>query len=233
MERVFQKDSLVAELRERCSGWAKFTEHEFVRQMQSGSLPRDAYRSFLVQDYLFLRQLSRVWCLLGTKADSLDDVEAAASNALGTARNEAKALHVQQCKRWNIELDELEHATEQSETIAYTRFLLDCGNSGDALDVLVALAPCALGYAEIGLQLASSEQTASTYKEWIDIYSGEEFVSSAESVAKQIEEQKRRRVCSGSIEGTERMRNLQSLFDKATKLETNFWSMALRASDAA
>jgi hypothetical protein len=42
---------------------------------------------------------------------------------------------------------------EAPETVNYTRYVLDIGHSGDALDLLVALMPCVAGYAEIGLGL--------------------------------------------------------------------------------
>jgi thiaminase/transcriptional activator TenA len=43
--------------------------------------------------------------------------------------------------------------SEAPETVNYTRYVLDIGHSGDALDLLVALMPCVAGYAEIGLGL--------------------------------------------------------------------------------
>ena len=40
------------------------------------------------------------------------------------------------------------------EMLAYTRYVLELGLAGDALDLMVALAPCIAGYAEIGAMLA-------------------------------------------------------------------------------
>jgi thiaminase/transcriptional activator TenA len=49
--------------------------------------------------------------------------------------------------------------SEAPETINYTRYVLDIGHSGDALDLLVALMPCVAGYAEIGLGLLHNPAT--------------------------------------------------------------------------
>ena len=53
-----------------------------------------------------------------------------------------------------ISPDDIETAREHQATVAYTRFVLDCGAAGDLLDLHVALAPCVIGYAEIGRSLA-------------------------------------------------------------------------------
>ncbi len=50
-------------------------------------------------------------------------------------------------------------ATEAGATVAYTRFVLERGLAGDLLDLLTALAPCIVGYAEIGRELADDPAT--------------------------------------------------------------------------
>ena len=62
---------------------------------------------------------------------------------------------------------------EQPATVAYTRFVLDQGAAGDLLDLHVALAPCVIGYAEIGRALAAGGADAPRhhpYREWIAEY---------------------------------------------------------------
>jgi thiaminase/transcriptional activator TenA len=47
-------------------------------------------------------------------------------------------------------------------------------HSGDFLDLMAALAPCVLGYGEIGARLlAAGQETA--YADWIETYGGEEY----------------------------------------------------------
>ena len=62
--------------------------------------------------------------------------------------------------------------------MAYTRFVLDCGAAGDLLDLHVALAPCVVGYAEIGRALAPHGTEAlgdHPYREWIAEYASEPY----------------------------------------------------------
>ena len=55
------------------------------------------------------------------------------------------------CKKYGISKFDLENADEENANIAYTRYVLELGYSGDFLDLLSALAPCVLGYGEIGI----------------------------------------------------------------------------------
>lgn len=40
--------------------WRQYTEHEFVTRMADGSLPLDAFKNYLIQDYLYLVCLTYV-----------------------------------------------------------------------------------------------------------------------------------------------------------------------------
>ena len=39
--------------------WQRYVDHDFVRQMGAATLPQAAFRTYLVQDYLFLIQFAR------------------------------------------------------------------------------------------------------------------------------------------------------------------------------
>ena len=43
--------------------------------------------------------------------------------------------------------------------VAYTRYVLDKGATGDQLDLQVAMGPCLLGYGEIGVLLFNDPNT--------------------------------------------------------------------------
>ena len=55
---------------------------------------------------------------------------------------------------------------EATANLAYTRYVLDRGMSGDRLDLRVAIAPCLIGYGEIGMRLANDPATK---RGWADV----------------------------------------------------------------
>ena len=52
-------------------------DHEFVAKLGDGTLPQAAFRSYLVQDYLFLIQFARAWGLAAYKSRTIADIRAA------------------------------------------------------------------------------------------------------------------------------------------------------------
>ena len=115
----------------------------------------------------------------------------------------------------------------------YTRFVMDAGLSGDLLDLLVALSPCSLGYAEIGRRLADDPATrleGNPYRDWIELYSGSEFQEGAELCRQQLERVAKARGVSGDLTSNPRWPQLQQLFETACRLEIGFWDMGLSAA---
>lgn len=61
---------------------------------------------------------------------------------------------------------------------AYTRYVLDVGQSGDWLGLQMALAPCLLGYGAAAKMLHDHEKTVregNTYWAWIKNYNEEDY----------------------------------------------------------
>ena len=58
--------------------WVSYVDHAFVRQLGAGTLPPVAFRTYLVQDYLFLIQFARAYALATYKCRTLADMRASA-----------------------------------------------------------------------------------------------------------------------------------------------------------
>ena len=220
-----QSGNLFARLREACAGeWQAFTGHEFVRALADGSLPAPAFRYYLGQDYLFLIHFARAYGLAVYKADALDDMRAAAAS-LAAILDIEMDLHVKFSAGWGLNEAEMAALPEDTATTAYTRFVLEAGQAGDLLDLHVALAPCIIGYAEIGATLAAGGgPTDNPYREWIEMYAGAAYQQLAREEIETIERLGERRG------GEARFDVLARTFGMATRLETDFWQMGLDAS---
>lgn len=217
---------LYARLRDAAGAdWRAYCQHPFVAAIADGSLPEAAFRHYLVQDYLFLIQFARAYALAAYKAETVDDMRAAAA-AIAAIFDTEMRLHVSYCAGWGLGEAEMAAAPEALETTAYTRFVLDCGGRGDVLDLLVALAPCVVGYAEIGRRLAADPATRrdnNSFASWIDMYAGAEYQQVAAAAAAQLDRLGRERG------GEARFQSLARLFAHATRLEAAFWEMGWRA----
>ncbi|KAB1645292.1 TenA family protein [Gulosibacter chungangensis] len=201
--------------------WSAYTQHEFVLRMGDGTLPQAAFQDYLVQDYLFLIQFARANALAAYKGRTLAEIQEGA-DALSLILDETK-LHRRLTARWGIAGAELDATPEKMATVAYTRYVLDAGQSGDLLDLHVTLAPCVIGYAEIGAALEPQLREGHPYGEWIAEYASEAFQTGAAAAVQRLDT-----LSEGAL--TERrFERLVGLFRTATRLEADFWQQALNS----
>lgn len=204
--------------------WRAFTDHAFVRGIADGTLPEAAFREYLIQDYRFLVGFARAHALEAYKADTVEDLRRSAAAAAGIIEVEMR-LHVDYCAGWGIGESELEAAEEDPANAAYTRFVLETGLAGDALDLAVALAPCTVGYGEIGARLAADPTTvrgdANPYEAWIAAYAGDAYQAGVVVAVERRERLHRRHGGAGCRAG------LEGVFREAARLEADFWQMGL------
>lgn len=207
------------------SAWNAYVDHAFVRGMGDGSLPEQAFRTYLVQDYLFLIHFARAYALAIYKSDSLEEMRAA-HEGLKAILDTEMSLHVSYCAGWGLTPEQLEAAPEHSATMAYTRFVLETGLRGDLLDLQVALAPCVIGYGEIGRSLAGRRgalDEGNPYSAWIREYSSQDYQAVAANAGVALDR------LAGLRLNEARYPRLLSIFEQATRLETDFWQMGLDA----
>lgn len=145
--------------------WQAYVAHDFVQGMEAGTLPEASFRH-----YLFLIQFARAYALAIYKSPAPDDMRQALEGVKAILDTEL-GLHIELCGSWGMSREEVENAPEATQTMAYTRFVLEAGMAGDLLDLQVALAPCILGYAEIGAAISGGALKGNPYKRWIDEYS--------------------------------------------------------------
>ena len=166
--------------------WLLYTKHDFLKQLSDNSLKKDCFFNYLKQDYLFLIQFSKVWSLAVLKSDNLDEMKISASTVNDLINFEMQ-LHIDLCDEYGISKTDLDSTDEQNENIAYTRYVLELGYSGDFLDLLSSLAPCVLGYGEIGLNLKVSKPDNVMYQKWIENYASIEYQDVCKNVSQLID----------------------------------------------
>lgn len=208
--------------RAQAPAWQAYTHHAFVEGLATGALPRAHFLYYLRQDYLFLIHFARAWALAAAKGETLAEIRAASATVQALAHVEMP-LHVQICAREGIDAATLEATEEAPATLAYTRYVLEAGYSGDFLDLMAALAPCVLGYGEIGARLRGA---GGPYADWINTYAGPEYQGLCQDVGALIDGALVHRLGSG-WEGLPRARHLAARFATATRLEVGFWQMGL------
>ncbi|MEM7239099.1 MAG: TenA family protein [Pseudomonadota bacterium] len=205
--------------------WRAYTRHAFVEGLGDGTLPKASFLHYLVQDYVFLIHFSRAWALGVVKSGSRAEMMTCAGTVDGLVNHEMR-LHVGICAREGISEDQLFAAAEEKANLAYTRYVMDAGLSGDFLDLIAALAPCVFGYGEIGARLAAEKAADTPYGDWIETYAGADYQGVCTTVAEMIEGAVAARLGPDPA-SSPRWPQLVERFRMATALEVDFWQMGL------
>ena len=99
--------SFFERLKTAASGeWRAYTEHPFTNGLADGSLPEDAFRHYLVQDYLFLIEFARAYALAVYKSPRLADMREAAAG-LSAILDVEMNLHVKLCAELGLSPSDL------------------------------------------------------------------------------------------------------------------------------
>ncbi|MFZ0443486.1 MAG: thiaminase II, partial [Bacillus sp. (in: firmicutes)] len=161
--------------------WRKNHSHPFVKGIGAGTLEQEKFRFYMIQDYLYLIDYSKLFALGAVKATDLEDMTVF-SKLLHATMSEEMSLHRQYAARFGISEAELEQAEPSPITLAYTHYMLHCGQNGTLAELVAALLPCAWSYWEIGKELAESPgaKDHELYGDWIKMYSSEEFGQTAQ-----------------------------------------------------
>ncbi len=199
--------------------WQAQLEHPFVQGIADGTLEEEIFQRWVLQDYRYLEEFSRVFAWGAAKARNLEEMQFFAS-ALDLTLNTEMDLHRSYAARFGLSADDLESEPMWPTTRGYTDFLVRTAADGDMAQLLAALLPCAWGYAWLGTELAEEFETPEDdrYAEWIETYAGEEFQGASthlqglmEHHAANASEAKRRR--------------LVELFVVSSRYEWQFWQM--------
>ncbi|KAL1924153.1 uncharacterized protein VTP21DRAFT_7188 [Calcarisporiella thermophila] len=203
--------------------WHAYTHHPFVEGMANGTLPRENFIHYLRQDYRFLESFARAYALAAYKSQDMESIAASSEITIFIAKE--SRMHLEYCESWGIPREEVIHTPESMATIAYTRFVLDQGMTGDLMTLRVALASCVVGYGEIGTRLFNDPRTkrdGNPYWKWIETYAADDYQQSVRNALELLEKDAPKYVGS-----PERFAELVKVFRQATRLEISFWEMGL------
>lgn len=153
--------------------WHRYTHHPFATAMATNTLPLPHFKSYLTQDYLYLVHFARANALAAYKSTDMAAVAASAQIVLHIQTE--MELHLSYCAEFGLSRQEIEATKESLATTAYSRYVLDIGQSQDWLALQMSLAPCLLGYGVAAERLhrdddGTSVREGNPYWRWIENY---------------------------------------------------------------
>ena len=216
MDIYNNKKTYFYKLKNSCNkDWSEYTNHKFLSDLVNNKLPDRNFKNYLVQDYVFLQQFLKILALSVCKSNSFEEINRSVNFIKGIDL-EIK-LHTSYCKKWKISLKSLNNIKVESANSAYTDHVLSVGKNGNNLDIFSCLAPCIIGYGEIGFKLSKIKNwKKSKYSSWIKMYSSKEYQQVAKDNIDYLDILFKKNK-------NKNMNKLEKNFKKSTILEKRFW----------
>lgn len=201
--------------------WQKYLEHPFVKELGEGTLDKEKFKNYLVQDYLYLKEYAKVFAMGLVKAESLSDMNLYYGSIKGILEDETE-VHTNYLKYFGIDQNKVFENRKEMTTESYTSYMLGIGLKGDLKEIAMTILPCAWSYQFIGRSLYEKHKDTldnNFYKPWIEEYSSVEFEEGSEVWKNHIND-----LCKDISE--KEVENLRDIFMKSSLYEMDFWDMA-------
>ena len=154
--------------------YSRILTHPFLAGLTDGSLPREAFTHYVIQDALYLLDYARALALVGAKAPDAQAIAQFTGDARGAIEVE-RALHAGLLEELGVAADQVRGTPVMPTTLAYTSYLLRSCHQGSFAEALAAVLPCYWIYAEVGAALLERSSPDPLYARWIATYGGEAF----------------------------------------------------------
>ena len=200
--------------------YAAILAHPFLRGLTDGSLPREAFRFYAVQDALYLRDFARALALAAARAPREDWIIMFTEHAAGALKVE-KTLHESFFKDFGLSPRRSRRRRSRPPTRPTPRTCSRPSPAGPFHEAVAALLPCYWIYWEVGKTLERAGSRDPLYARWIGTYASEEFGAVVRDVL----------ACTDALaDGLRRprARGMRRHFVTTSRYEWMFWDMGWR-----
>jgi thiaminase/transcriptional activator TenA len=188
--------------------------------MADGSLPRESFEFYVIQDALYLRQYAQALATVASRASDPGETEMFARHAAGIVAVEM-SLHESLLADLDIDPTAAGAAEPAPTTLAYTSYLIATATNGSYGEGVGAVLPCYWIYWEVGKHLLERGSPDPRYQRWIDTYAAEEFGDEVRDVMAVTDRL-------GQEIATAERERIHRHFRTTSRYEWMFWDMGYR-----
>ena len=203
--------------------WEDGYNHPFVQELGMGTLDKEKFMFYLLQDYQYLLQYAKVFAIAVVKSDTEELMTRFSTIQHYILANEM-SLHREYMASFGVTREEMLSVKPSLYNSAYTANMIAVGQTGGLAEVLAVVFPCAWTYADYAKRLKSQYRDRlddNFYKTWIEQYAGAEFSDSFEWFYDTLDDL----VANMSDRQREQ---IEEIFISSVEFEYLFWDMAYK-----
>jgi thiaminase (transcriptional activator TenA) len=197
--------------------------HPFNRELGQGSLSRERFQFYVIQDARYLEVYARVLAIAAAKSPNVEALQLFVGSAQEAIAVE-RSLHSGFLTEFGLYAADLTSAQPAPACAAYRDFLLATAYQASYPELLAALLPCFWIYWAVGNEIARVSPPDNPYQRWIDTYSDESFGRAVEAVIALTNS-------AAATSGGPTREAMRSAFVQSSRYEWLFWDAAYRQEE--
>ena len=126
--------------------WEQCLQTEFLQKMENGTLSEDCFKSYLVEDSLYLREYAKIFAWGMTKATTMAAMRTYYSLLSFVQENE-DLTRLRYLEQYGLREADIQSLPLRPESRAYLDCMIDAARTGEGeAECLMACLPCMLSY---------------------------------------------------------------------------------------
>lgn len=194
--------------------------HPFLTALADGTLPRDSFQHYIVQDSLYLAEYARVLAIAAARAPSPAG-RLEFSDGAKVAVQVEEGLHQAFFAQFGVTAAMAQAAEPTPACLGYTSYLASLAATRSYEELIAGILPCFSVYWEVGCAIKPRATSPNPYAPWIDTYADPGFGEATDRVRALVDE--------AAAATTPALREAMiRAFRNATRYEWMFWDSAWR-----
>jgi len=202
--------------------WKAYNEHPFVLGIQNGTLDKDKFRYYMIQDYLYLEDYAKTFAVGVAKAKSLRIANLFAKYI--SVMNGELDVHNGYLARLGVTQEEIDSTPRSLDNLSYTSYMLRVAYEEGEAEILAAILSCAYSYEIIARNIVKNNPASihdEFYGDWIKGYASDAYAEENAILLDTLN-----RITENDSES--QIQHLIDIFVACSRYELAFWEMSWR-----
>ena len=156
--------------------WDAYNEHPFVLGIQNGTLERDKFRYYIMQDFLYLKDYAKTYAVGVAKAKSVETANLFAKYI--NVMNGELDVHKGYMGKFAVTQEEIDAMKPSLDNLSYTSYMVRVAYDESEVEVLAAVLSCAYSYEVIAKKIVANRPESVDdpfYGDWIRGYASDGY----------------------------------------------------------
>lgn len=201
--------------------WDRYNEHPFVKGIEDGTLDKEKFRYYILQDYLYLEEYAKVFAIGVAKAEDLEMIRLFAGY-INVLTDGEMDIHRGYMGELGITQEELDAMPRALDNLSYTSYMLRVAYEETQVEILAGILSCAHSYEMIAKRIIENNPDSVNhpfYGDWIKGYASDAYTKENVALMAHLD-----RLTEHYTE--QQIQHLIDIFVACSRYEELFWDMS-------